>query len=376
MTLARPGATSAPEKEKKRAEQTRFFGRVKVRESDLIMFTRQMAAMMRTGIPITRCLETLAGQVDDPRMRDVIDFIYKRVSEGHMMSSALGQVPRVFTHMYVSMVRIGESTGALAENLEMLGGWMERDYQLMRKVKSALTYPIFVLILATVLTLGLFYSILPGFVKIFNEMQVELPLITKIVMMITEAVRNPGAWMVGLGVGAALYFFLRDQAATERGRIRFYRAALFIPVLGQMLRQAAMARFCSSMNALLVVGVDLVPALRLAANASGSPLLAQDSTPMSNALQEGSLLSEYLEARRDLYPASVIQMVSAGEEASNLDAMFARLGQFYNEEVNYLIEGFSAVLEPVMLAGVAIVVGTIVLSIFLPLYGFLNKLGA
>ncbi len=350
--------------------------RVRVKEQDLIIFTRQMAAMLRTGVPITRCLETLANQGDDPQFRRVIDFVYRKVSEGVMMSNTLNQMPRVFGHMYVSMVRIGESTGALAENLDMLGAWMERDWQLVRKVKSALTYPAFVLILSFVLTLGLFYYILPGFVKIFDEMQVPLPLITRVIMGMTNAVRNPGAWMVGLGLAAAFYFFIKDQMATEAGRIRFYRLAMVVPVLGPMLRQAALARFCSSMTALLSVGVDLVAALRLAANASGSPLLAQDGVPMSNALREGSQLSEYMESRRDLYPGSVIQMLSAGEETSNLDQMFGRLGQFYNEEVNYLIEGFSAVLEPVMLAGVALVVGTIVMSVFLPLYGFLNKLGA
>lgn len=367
---------TSPEKAKKQQDQAKWLARVRVRDADLIMFTRQMAAMMRTGIPITRCLETLSGQGDDPRLRDVIDFIYKKVSEGVMMSHAISQIPRVFSHMYVSMVRIGESTGALAENLDMLGGWMERDYQLVRKVKAALTYPVFVLTLSFVLTMGLFYYILPGFVKIFDEMQVPLPLITRVVMAMTNAVRNPGAWMVFLGVAAALYFFVKDQMATEPGRIRFYRLAMVVPVLGPMLRQAALARFCSSMTALLSVGVDLVAALRLAANASGSPLLAQDGIPMSSALRDGSQLSEYMESRRDLYPGSVIQMLNAGEETSNLDVMFGRLGTFYNEEVNYLIEGFSAVLEPVMLAGVALVVGTIVMSVFLPLYGFLNRLGA
>lgn len=363
-------------KAKKQADLGRWLARVRVSDQDLIMFTRQLAAMLRTGVPITRSLETLASQGDDPRLREVVDFIYRKVSEGVMMSHAISQVPRVFSHMYVSMVRIGESTGALAENLDMLGMWMERDWQLVRKVKAALTYPIFVLVLSAVLTIGLFYYILPGFVKIFDEMQIQLPLITRIVMGITNAVRNPGAWMVGLGCGAALYFFIRDQLATEAGRIRFYRLAMLVPVLGPMLRQAALARFCTSMTALLSVGVDLVAALRLAANASGSPLLAQDGLPMSSALRDGAQLSEYMQGRRDLYPGSVVQMLNAGEETSQLDQMFARLGQFYNEEVNYLIEGFSAVLEPVMLAGVALVVGTIVMSVFLPLYGFLNKLGA
>lgn len=364
----------AADQAKKNAE-LQWARKVRCRDESLIMFTRQLGAMLRTGIPITRCLETLVMQADDEKFKRVVESMFQRVCEGTTMSHSMAQFPRVFTPMYTSMIRIGENTGSLAEALEMLAGWMERDYGLVKKIKSALTYPVFVLGLSFVLTLGLFYYILPGFVRIFDDMRVPLPLITKVMIGITNAIRNPGMWLIGAGVATGLYFWLRDYLASESGKYRFFQLCLMVPVLGPMLRQASLARFCSAMQALLVVGVDLVPSLKLSLTASGSPVMARDAALMANSIMEGMSLSEYMMRRRDIYPSSVIQMLSAGEETSNLDEMFGRLGVFYNEEVNYLIEGFSAVLEPVLLASVALVVGTIVLSVFLPLYGYLGKLG-
>ncbi|MEW6277511.1 MAG: type II secretion system F family protein [Candidatus Eremiobacterota bacterium] len=361
---------------KKPQRDERWMSKARCHEEAKILFTRQLGAMLRTGIPITRSLETLTDQVEDPGFKRVIEKVYQRVCEGAMLSHSMNQFPRIFSNMYVSMVRIGENTGGLADSLEMLGAWMERDYNLVRKVKSALTYPVFVLALSAVLTLGLFYYILPGFVKIFDDMKVPLPLITKVMIVLTNWIRNPGMWLVGAGVATGLYFWLREYLSQESGRLQVYRVALWIPVLGPMLSQAALARFCCSMQALLTVGVDLAPGLKLSLAASGSPILAKDGVIMSQHLIEGVSLSEYMQRRPDIYPASVVQMLSAGEETSQLDQMFGRLGTFYNEEVNYLIEGFSAVLEPVLLASVAVVVGTIVLSIFLPLYGYLGKLGS
>jgi len=360
----------------KNPEEEVWKARVRVPPRVVVIFTRQLAAMLINGVPIVQALDTLSHQAEAPNFGQVVRILSERISSGHTFSNALNQFPRIFPRIYVTMVSIGEQTGALDHSLDKLADWWERDHMIYQRIKSALSYPIFVLCLAGTLTLGLFYWVLPGFIGIFRDMNVELPFITKVVIAITNGVRDPGAWLITIAVLGAGFTLLRDFARTPRGAQQLFRLATRVPLLGGMLKNGSMARFCGAISALLSSGMDLPRCFKLSAAASGNPLLDADSQALVDTIMEGGIASDHMLSRPDLYPGSMVQMAIAGEQASRMPEMFGRAAAYYDLEMNYQVDALSAALEPLLLAGVASVVGTIVISIFLPMYGYLGKLGA
>lgn len=341
----------------------------------LVLFTRQMATMLKAGVPIMDCLDTLSHQPEHPNFGEVISTLAKRLGEGHSFSKSLSLFPRIFPRVYLAMTAIGESTGQLDEALDKLANWQEDDLKLYQRVKGALTYPAFVLSLTFFLTLALFYTVLPGFIDIFLEMKIELPLMTRILISVTNAVSNPGAWiLLGawiFGLGA----WLKAVWKTDVGALRLYRLILSVPMIGNMIHLATLSRYCGSAAALIESGLDLVRTLKMSAEASGSPLLRWDSRKVVTNIQDGFLISTHMEQHPNIYPPSLCQMLLAGEESSQLAEMFGRVASYYDSEVAYKTETLSAVLEPLLLGFLAIIVGSIVIAILVPLYSYLGTLG-
>lgn len=348
--------------------------RVRIPSRALVLFSRQFVVLLRGGVPLVQCLNALCLQDEYPDLGLVLVEVTRRVEGGHRLSEALANFPGVFSKIVVVMVQIGEKTGSLDDSMDRLAGWLERDGELMQRVRSALTYPAFIMALTVVLTLGLFYGVMPAFLGIFQDMHVELPLITRIVVAFTLAVRNPLAWLIGglvLGLG---WRQLKRTWADERGRVVLYRAATRLPVLGAILWNGSSARFCCAVSALLMSGSNLQSSLRLGAAVSGSPVLDRDVVPLSNAVMNGIQPSEYMMLHPAIYSRTMTHMAAAGEEASRLPEMFARASEFHGLEMESQVDALKAALEPMMLSAVAIIVGTIIFSVFLPLYGFLNKI--
>ncbi|MGE0487788.1 MAG: type II secretion system F family protein [Vulcanimicrobiota bacterium] len=340
----------------------------------VILFTRQLATMVRTGVPILVALDTLSHQPEHPNFGEVISTVAARVASGHHFSASLALFPRIFPKVYLAMVSIGENTGHLDVALEQLADWQESDDKLYRRVKGALTYPAFVMMLTCALTLILFYTVLPNFINIFQEMDIELPMTTKVMILITNLVKNPGAWVVGLALAAAILVGIRDLYRTEAGGVAIFRFLSSIPLLGTMLRLATTSRFAAAASALINAGVDLPRSLRMSAHASGSPVLRADARWLSESLQEGTLASDHMATRPDIYPTTLTHMIKAGEESSHLADMFSRVAGYYDTEVGFKIETLGAALEPLLLGFVAFVVGFIVLSVLVPLYSYLGTL--
>jgi len=276
--------------------------------------------------------------------------------------------------MYQTMVQIGEETGGLDESLNRLALWLERDQALRQRIRSALTYPGFVLALAALMALGIFYTIMPTFVSIFEDLQVELPLLTRIMMAITRALRSPPQFLCLLALLVAGVTAFRRWINTPEGFLQFHLACRKIPLVGSMMVYGGLARYCSAMEALLNSGMTLNQALRLAGGACGDPLLQKDSKGLIQSVTEGNLLAEHLQAKEDIYPGTLRSMLSVGEETSSLPDMYGRTAAFYELELNFKIEALGAALEPLMLAVVALLVATIILSIFLPLYASLGEM--
>jgi len=331
--------------------------------------------MLRNAVPIVQALETLSHQEEYPNFGEVLREIAEKVSQGHVVSHQLSFYPKVFSKIYVTLVQIGERTGDLDSSLERLSDWLERDNRLRERIKSALSYPVFVLILAIFLTLFMFYTVLPSFLTIFKDMNVPLPLITRIVMFCTEAVRQPGFWLLFIGSVGVFVSVGREVLKSPEGQVRLWRVVRRIPLLGNMLLKGGCARYCMSVEAMLASGMDLARTLRMAAGASGNPEFILDAPNMEKSITEGEPVSDHMAMNPHIYPPSMTHMVMAGEQASRMPEMFGRAGAYYDLEMNFAVDALSAAMEPLLLASVASMVAVVILSIFLPLYSFLGNIG-
>ncbi len=223
--------------------------------------------------------------------------------------------------------------------------------------------------------MALFYTVIPGFIDVLAQMEVELPLVTRLVFGVATSLQNPGVWLVGVAYLAALYGWLKDSYRNREAGQLLFSILMRVPVLGGLLQTASVARYTAAAGAMLDTGMSLVKTMRLSARASGNPLLTGDSVRLIKAVQDGEHIYVTMMQRPDLYPTPVTQMVRAGEETSRLADMFERVSGYYSSELGHRIETLGALLEPILLAGVASSVGVLVLSIFLLMYGYLAKLG-
>jgi len=347
---------------------------VSVPPSEVAAFTRQTATLLSGGVPLVQALSILRVQPENPDLGDIVADIGAQVASGHRLSAALQHYPKVFSRLFVTMISVGENVGQLDESLKNLADWLEKDDSLRRKVKSAMTYPVLVFSLAAVLTVAMFLTVLPGFVTIFEDMQVPLPLITRIVVFLTKALRHPLFWLLVLGLAAALTVAVRKIRADSQRNIEVYRALLGLPGLGGLLFHGTCSRYCATMGVLLFAGMDVRRSLTLAAAASGSPMLEEDSSQLVQAVMHGYTLGAYMKTHPEIYSGTMTHMAVAGEESSRLPEMFSRAAHFHELEMESRIEAVSAALEPILLTAVAAVVGTVLIAIFIPLYGIVATL--
>lgn len=339
------------------------------------MFTRQLATLLSNGVPLVQSLDVLSYQAEYPNFGVVVTAMSKRLGEGHRFSEELARYPKIFPDLYISMVQIGERTGALTDALNRLCDWLEHDEGVYRKVKSALVYPAFVVLVSVILSLILFYTVMPKFVTIFLDLKIELPFLTRIMIFLTDLLRNPGAWALA---GAFLFLgfnALRETWRSESGSRKIFSILLRVPVLGKLLQSASASRFAAAAAISLSTGVDVAQTLHLSARASSNPSLRYDSKRLVESILDGSSVADSMEDRPDLYPRTLISMVRGGEECGQIEDMCVRAQSFYAEELDFFVESLSAMLEPILLLGVALAVGVVLLSIFMPLYSYVGSLG-
>lgn len=346
----------------------------KVNEQALTVFSRQFATMINAGLAMVRCLDILSEQTEDKKLQATLDQVRRDVEAGQTLSAALARHPQVFSTLYISMVKAGEMGGVLDEVLERLAGFMEKDFALKKKVKSALTYPVVILVMAMGIVFFLVTYILPTFVELFKGMNLKLPLPTKILIMVTEGARNPAvvipalALLVVGGIGIGKYI------NTPVGRKQYDLLKLNVPVFGLLTKKVAISRFCRTLGTLLSSGVPIMQALEIVGKASGNEIIAMTVTKVRESIREGESIASPLGAS-GLFPPMVTQMVAVGEETGNLDAMLGKIADFYDTEVEYLLASLTSMLEPIMIVGMGGIVGFIVISVFLPLYQLIGNLG-
>jgi len=346
----------------------------RVSSRDVVLFARQLAVLFRSGVPLVAALESLAQQTEDPTFGEIIWTLNDAVSTGHMLSGAMASFPRVFNMAFVRMIRVGENTGDLPGALTQLADWLERDHRVAHQVRSALSYPAFVLGLGVLLTLLIFSTVLPSFFQMLAGMHVPLPWSTRLVMFVTDLVRQPGFWLALVCGGALLASFLHGQLASPAHAEAAWAWLVRLPGLGRLLVLSSLARYVSAVYALLTSGVDVLIAWRLAAESSGNPLLARDSLALVDHLKAGGTVASHLASRPELYTRTLAQVVRAGEETASAVSLLPRLQTLFEQEVELAVESLAVMLEPLMLLGVASVMGFSMVSAFLPLYSYLSQL--
>lgn len=345
----------------------------RVNEQALTVFSRQFATMINAGLAMVRCLDILSEQTEDKKLQQTLIQVRRDVEGGSTLSNALGKHPTIFSTLYISMVKAGEMGGVLDEVLERLANFMEKDFSLKKKVKSALTYPMVILIMALGIVFFLVTYILPTFVSLFEGMNLTLPLPTKILMMVTKGAKNPWVVFPTISIFVLGGFAVNRYIQTPFGRKQYDLLRLNIPVFGLLNKKVAISRFCRTLGTLLSSGVPIMQALEIVGKASGNEIIAITVGKIRESIREGESIASPLGAS-GMFPPMVTQMVAVGEETGNLDAMLSKISDFYDTEVEYMLASLTSMLEPIMIVGMGGIVGFIVISVFLPLYQLIGTL--
>ena len=346
------------------------FGRVSGR--DLAIFCRQFATMIDAGVSLVRCLAVLEEQSTSGRLRGIIREIQAGVESGETLSRAMSRWPKIFTNLFVGLVRAGEVGGVLDETLNRLATFMEENERLRRKVKSAMTYPVLVLLFATAVVIGLVTFIIPQFVAVFNDLGVkDLPGPTKVLIQVSNFITTKWHMMIG---GVVLLFVAVSQYTHTRiGRRHADWLKLKAPVFGKLNHKICIARFSRTLSTLLVSGVPILQALETVAGTVDNEIMSDAIMASRAAIREGEQIGDPLQ-RSGMFPPMVVQMVAIGEETGSLDAMLSKIADFYESEVDATLAGLTAALEPMLIVVLGGIVGFIVISMFMPLISVISSL--
>jgi general secretion pathway protein F len=338
----------------------------KVGSREVTVMTRQLATLLGAGLPLVQSLATLIAQTSHPQLKTILSQIKEEVNEGSSFSQTMTHYPQVFPAFYLNMVRAGEASGTLHLVLERLADFSEKQQALKGRVRAALAYPLFMFLIGSVVLFFLVAFVVPNVTRIFDEMHQTLPLITILLIGVSRFLETFW-WLIAAGlIGAfvALKYFL---SKTQKGRTLLDRTLLALPVVGQMNRKIAVARFSRTLGTLLESGVPLLASLEIVRNIVGNSLISDAIQKAGNDVREGQSLSAPL-ARSGLFPAISVEMISVGEQSGNLEPMLYRIAEAYEKEVESSITMLTSLLEPIMILVMGLAVGFIVVSILLPIF--------
>jgi type II secretion system protein F len=337
----------------------------RVKAADVALFTRQLADLMRAGVPLNRGLHTLAAQTSNLTLAETIDEIEKQVSSGASLHEAMGKFPDLFSGLYLSMVRAGETGGFLEDVLLRLALFIEKDQDLRSRISSAMAYPILLIVIGTAAIVFLMVFFIPRFSEIFKKMGDSLPLPTQIVMAVSYFLRD--YWMFAAMGVVALIFAWRRLLTTGAGRRVVDRLRVRIPLFGEIVKKNAVSRFTRTLGTLLKSGVAILSALDISKAAMANAVLMEDIDEASAGVKQGKGLAEILRNSR-YFPAMVIDMIAVGEESGNLDEVLINVADSYDIQVERAVRVFVTLFEPALLLVMATVVGFIVIAMLLPVF--------
>lgn len=339
---------------------------------DMVIFSRQFASMMESGVAMLRALNVLSEQTQNPRLRKALDQIRYEIEQGGVLSDTMSKHPRIFDPLYISMIRAGEAGGILDQVLNRLALFMEERSRLNQQVKSAMTYPVVIMFIAV----GVFYAmltlVLPTFSGMFASLGSDLPAYTQILIHISEFLRS---WYMLALVAAVVgvVWGLKRYYETKQGKYAIDFLLLTIPVFGDILRKVAVARFTRTFGTLIKSGVPIVTALGVVKDSSGNEVLIRAIDQVISRVQQGGTISVPLSESR-IFPPMVTQMVAIGEETGQLENMLEKVADFYDIEVSTAVEGLTSLMEPLMIVVLGGMVGAIVIGMYLPMFSIISKI--
>ena len=342
-------------------------GGKKIGPADIALFTRQLATMMKAGVPLVQSFDIVAGGVDNPAMKALIKNIANEVSGGNSFAAAVSAQPKeYFDDLFCNLIAAGEQSGALETMLDRLATYKEKSEALKAKIKSAMNYPISVLVISGIVTAILLIKVVPQFESVFSGFGAELPKFTQMVVAASEFMQ---AWWLVIGAGIGLFYFIYKQAHKNSQAFRDgqERLNLKLPVVGDILNKSCIARFTRTLSTTFAAGVPLVDALDSAAGAAGNVVYKDAILKIKTEVSGGTQLNHAMR-QANLFPSMVVQMVAIGEESGALDAMLEKSASYYEEMIDTAVDGLTSMIEPIIMAFLGVVVGGMMIAMYLPIF--------
>ncbi|HSQ86033.1 MAG TPA: type II secretion system F family protein [Desulfobacterales bacterium] len=371
--LTRRKITSAKVKKKpKDIFENVSFMQPKVKMSDVIIFCRQFSTMIDAGLPIIQCLDILYAQNDNKTFKKMLKDVKSNVESGQTLAEAMRKYPRQFDDLFVNMISAGEAGGILDMILRRLSAYLEKAAKLKAKIKGGMTYPLVTIVIAIVVVAIIMIFVIPVFEDMFSGMGAALPAATQVVVKMSRAIKSNILYIIG---GTIIFIFaFRRFYRTEKGKVLMDDFVLKLPLFGDLIRKAAVAKFTRTTGTMLSSGVAILDALEIVAKTSGNKTIEKAVFDTRTAIAEGRTMSDPL-AESGVFPSMVCQMIAVGESTGALDAMLAKIADFYEEEVDQAVENLTSLIEPFMIVFIGVVIGGLVVSMYLPIFKMAAALG-
>jgi type IV pilus assembly protein PilC len=345
--------------------------RYKPRGDELVVFTRQLSTMVGAGIPLLEALEILHEQAERPGFAAVLDSVVEDIRGGTDLSTAMGKYPRTFSNIYVAMISAGEVSGQLDEILNRLAEYLEASLKLKRDIRAAMTYPVVSLVLVIGITMFLMLGIVPKFREVFESMEITLPALTSAILNIADWMKGNVLIMAGLVVAGFIAMRIYRQSKTGKWQLDWL--TLNAPVFGPLFRKVALSRFAKTFATLVKAGVPILGALEIVSNTVGNQVISKAVDEARESVRQGETLSEPL-SKSPQFPPMVVKMIGIGERSGSLEQLLEKISIFYDDQVTAAVKSLTSLIEPLMIAVMGFLVGTIVLAVFLPIFELQKKL--
>jgi type IV pilus assembly protein PilC len=336
-----------------------------IKTKELVIFSRQFATMIDAGLPLVQCLDILSSQQENPEFKKVLFDVKSSVEGGSTFADALKKHPKVFDDLYVNLIAAGEVGGILDTILNRLSGFLEKNEKLKAKIKSAMTYPASVILIACLVVTGLLIWVVPVFEEMFEGFGQALPAPTQIVVNMSEFLQHQ--WYVLIGVIVAVFVGIKWAYKTKKGRWYLDKLILKTPIFGDLIRKTAVARFTRTLGTMMSSGVPILEGLEIVSKTAGNVVIEDAVMRARTSLSQGKTLADPL-METNVFPGMVTQMIAVGEATGALDAMLSKIADFYEDEVDVAVEALTSIIEPMLMAFLGIVVGGLVIALYLPIF--------
>jgi type IV pilus assembly protein PilC len=347
-------------------------GGKKIKSDDLVIFSRQLATMIDSGIPLVQCLGILGEQIDNKELKSVVITVWHDIESGTSFCDALGRHPAAFSEFFINMVRAGEASGMLDDVLDRLAAYQEKSAALARKIRSSLVYPAVVVSMAVLITGVLLVKVVPTFKGIFEMLGGKLPLPTRILIFISDLLRK--YLLAVVGVFVMLGYLFKRYINTEKGHYNFDAQKLKTPIIGTLFRKVAIVKFSRTFSTLVKSGVSVLNALEIVAKTSGNKIVEKAVLNCRTSVREGESIARPL-AKSGVFPPMVCRMIGVGEQTGQLEKMLSKIADFYDEQVDAAVTGLTSMIEPLVIAFLGVIIGGIVISLFLPIFKITELIG-